>query len=164
MDTKDTERPALAIYHANAKGTGCAARFAVIPAAIGVDGALAVTLAPQLTVGNLHNGVFPRFDWEGAAIKARLGFDDVCKVLEVLRGVVESIEDGKGLYHRSPAAALRIVFRHMIEPRPGYMLEFYRRDMATDAESVARIYMGPGEALGLCSAIEGAMAAIAFGV
>lgn len=99
-------RPKLAFYHANAKGTGCALKLERRPASAEAEGCFMATIANQMTVGDRRapNPVYPRFDWEGA-IAFKLGFSDVCKMLQVLRGECESLEDGHGVYHRSARAA-----------------------------------------------------------
>jgi hypothetical protein len=85
----------------------------------------------------------------------------------VLRGETESIDEGKGLFHRYADKYQAIRFRHMIEPVCGYSLEVC--ETPTDAneqtsERSARIFFFSSEALGLSLAIEHSFAAIAFGV
>ena len=54
-------RPRLAIYHANAKGTGCAIKMELHPAVGATDGSIFCTFAAQKTVGNRlgPNPTFP---------------------------------------------------------------------------------------------------------
>jgi hypothetical protein len=108
--------------------------------------------------------VYPRFDWDNAIV-VRLDFDDLAKVLQVLRGETESIDDGKGLFHRYADKCQVIKFRHMIEPVRGYSLEVYETfiDDKHVNESTERIFFSNAEALGLSLAIEHSFAAIAFG-
>lgn len=67
---KTQNRPALAFYHANAKGTGCAVKMTLHPATVDAsgittDGYIELTAANQMTVGNRlgPNPTFPKFDW-----------------------------------------------------------------------------------------------------
>lgn len=160
-------RPKLALYHANAKGTGGALKMELHPAHDDTDGSIMMQLASQMTVGDLRgpNPVYPRFDWEGA-VCVKLDFGDLTKMLQVFRGECESLEDGKGLYHRSPRASTRIVLRHMIDPRPGYLVEVYRSGTGQNPaeEKSARVFLPPNEALGVSLAIEGSMPVVCFGI
>jgi len=158
-------RPRFAIYHPNTKGTGGAARFELHPAHDNTDGCVMMQLARQSSVGDMRGSapVYPRFDWEGS-VRVKLDFNDLTKMLQVFRGEIESLEDGKGLYHRSPKAATRIVLRHVLEPRPGYAIETYRTASDGGAETNARIFLPPNEALGLSAAIEASMSVICFGI
>ena len=158
-------RPSLTFYHPNAKGTGCAASMDLHPAHDGVDGCLMMKVACQASVGDARAAkpTFARFDWE-RAIRVKLDFNDLCQVLQVLRGACESIADGRGLYHRSPKAATRIVLRHLVEPVVGYSLELYRTPSDGSGESRAHMLLTPAEALGLCEAIAGSMSVICFGI
>lgn len=151
-------RPALRIYHANAKGTGSALTVALDPATATSDGRLIVALAPQRTADNL-----PTFDWP-REIVVGLRFADVCEFLRVFRGETESIADGRGQFHRTPAANIRVHLRHVIEPVCCYSLEVYERRFSDLEERRICIALTPAEALGLCLAIEQGMAAMAFGI
>jgi len=157
-------RPKLTFYHPNPKGTGSAAQFELHPAHEDTDGSIMMGIANQMSVGDrrAETPVFPRFDWKNA-IKVKLDFNDLCAMLQVFRGECETINDGKGLYHRSPRGTTRIVLRHALDPVAGYSFEFYRT--ANDgAEQNSRIFFSCGEALGLCEAIAGSMAVISFGI
>ena len=158
-------RPKFALYHANAKGAGGALQLELHPAHDDTDGSLMMQLASQISLGDLRGPepVYPRFDWEGA-VRVKLDFHDLTKMLQVFRGECESLEDGKGLYHRSPKATTRIVLRHIVEPRPGYAVEVYRNAANGGAETSARIFLPPNEALGLAAAIEGSMSVLCFGI
>ena len=157
-------RPKLRFYHPNAKGTGSAAQFELHPAHDDVDGSIMMSISNQLSVGDRSGSVpvFPRFDWKNS-LSVKLDFNDLCAMLQVLRGECESIGDGKGLYHRSPSGNTRIVLRHLLEPITGYSFEFYRTTPG-GAEMNSRIFFSPGEALGLSEAIAGSMAVISFGI
>ena len=122
-------------------------------------------VANQMTVGNRlgPNPTFPRFDWENL-ICVKLAFNDLCQILQVLRGECESIEGGRGLYHRTAKATTKIVFRHMIEPTAGYSLEIYRTPAAGGEETRAHLLFSPVEALGLCESIAGSLYLVSFGI
>jgi hypothetical protein len=164
------KRPTLALYHANGKGTGSAMKMELYPARVGDpdSGAIYATIAAQSTLVDRSSTspVYPSFDWDNA-LKVKLDFADLAKVLQVLRGETESIDDGKGLFHHYADKYQAIRFRHMIEPICGYSLEVC--ETPTDAneqtsERSARIFFSSSEALGLSLAIEHSFATIAFGV
>ncbi|MBO7721804.1 MAG: hypothetical protein J6T01_05300 [Kiritimatiellae bacterium] len=158
-------RPRLAFYHPTAKGTGCAIKMALHPAHDSTEGSIMLSAANQMTVGDRRgpNPTFPRFDWENA-ICVKLGFADLCKILQVLRGECESIDGDHGLYHRSPRGATSIQLRHVLEPLPGYSLELYRSPAGGGEDVRSRILINPAEAVGLCEAISGSMSVVSFGI
>jgi len=158
-------RPQLTFYHPNARGTGCAASFDLHPAHDRKSGCVMMKIAAQMTVGDRKGPkpVFPRFDWDGA-VSVKLGFDDLCRILQVLRGECESIDDGHGLYHTTSAASTRINLRHILEPVAGYSLEVYRTARNGQDETRLHLLFSTAEALGLCEAISGSMAVICFGI
>ena len=158
-------RPNLTFYHPNAKGTGCALSLNLHPAHDDVDGSIMMKVANQSAVGDSRGPepTYARFDWE-RAICVKLDFGDLCQVLQVFRGECESIGEGRGLYHRSPKAATRIVLRHLVEPISGYSLELYRTPVGGAGESRAHLVLTPAEAHGLCEAIAGSMSVICFGI
>ena len=158
-------RPRLAFFHANAKGTGCAATLELHPAHDDTDGSIMLTAANQMTIGNRMgpNPTFPRFDWENK-ICVKLDFSDLCAMLQVLRGECESINGEHGLYHRTAKAATKIQLRHLVDPVSGYSLELYRTPTGGGEETRAHILFSPGEALGLCESIAGAMYLVSVGI
>ena len=158
-------RPKLAFYHPNGKGTGCAVNMTLHPAHDDVGGSIMLSVANQTSIGNRRgpNPTFARFDWENA-IKVKLDFSDLCKILQVLRGECESIDDGRGLYHQSVRASTRIAFRHLMEPVQGYAMEFYRVPVGGEGETRAYVLFNSSEALGLCEAISGVMYIVGFGI
>lgn len=162
---RGTYRPELTFYHPNAKGTGCALAMNLHPAHDDVDGSIMMKVANQSSVGDSRGPrpTYARFDWE-KAICVKLDFNDLCQVLMVFRGVCESVGEGRGLYHRSPKAATRIVLRHLVEPVSGYSLELYRTPVGGTGESRAHILLTAAEAYGLCEAIAGSMPVICFGI
>ena len=156
-------RPTLTMYHPNSKGTGSAIRLELHPAHDDTAGSIMATIATQLTTGNCTGSmpVYPKFAWDGA-ITVKLDFTDISKMLQVFRGECESIEDGRGLFHKSTRGTTKITLRHIVEPIHGYMLEFYRK--TSEEDSNARIFLLPSEALGLATAIESSMGVICFGI
>ncbi len=170
MDTNSAAmreyRPEFTIYHPNGKGTGCALRMTLHPAHARRDGCIMLELAGQRTVGDRHAAIpkFPTFDWENRLV-VKLGFSDLCKMLQVFRNGCEALEDGKGLYHRSARHATRIVLRHLTEPIQGYSLEIYRNSAdKSAADRSARIILTHWEALGIALAIEDSIGYICFGI
>ena len=158
-------RPKLTFYHPTPKGTGCAVTWALHPAHDRTDGSIWLRAANQMTVGNRMgpNPTFPRFDWENV-ICVKLDFNDLCAFLQVFRGECESVNEGRGLVHRSPAGMTRIHLRHLVEPVTGYSLELYRTPTGGGEESHAHILLSPAEALGLCESIAGALYLVSFGI
>lgn len=157
-------RPKFALYHASTKGTGCAMKMALHPAHDDTDGSIWMTLANQMTIGDRRgpNPVYPRFDWEnGACVK--LDFNDLCQFLQVFRGEIETIGEGKGLYHTSSRATTLISFRHAIDPIAGYSLEVFRTPKEGEDQRF-HFFLNPAEACGLAEAIADVMGIIAFGI
>lgn len=158
-------RPKLAFYHATPKGTGCAATLELHPAHDDTDGSIMLCAANQMTIGNRMgpNPTFPRFDWENR-ICVKLDFNDLCAMLQVLRGECETINGDYGLYHRTAKATTKIQLRHLVDPVSGYSLELYKTPAGGGEETRAHLLLSPAEALGLCEAIAGAMYLISFGI
>lgn len=160
-----TYRPQLSFYHANAKGTGSALTFELVPACGEIEGCVLAKITSQMTVGDRTGPtpVYPRFDW-GNAIPLKLGFTDLSKMLQVFRGECESLEDGKGVYHRSAKRLTRICLRHVLEPFSGYSLEVYCSAQTVQDEGRAAFLFYPHEALGLAAALESSFGVLCFGV
>ena len=159
-------RPSLSFYHANSKGTGSAVQMRLHPAHDYTDGSIMLRIANQMTVGNPMgpNPTFATFDWENA-MTVKLDFNDLCQVLQVFRGECEAINDGKGLYHRSPLGLTTIKLKHLVDPVPGYLLEIYRSSQrGKEADGHAGMLFKPAEALGVCESIAGAMYLVSFGI
>ena len=150
--------PCLRFYHPNAKGTGCAMVMKLRPADATQDGFIVVSFANQLTVGNPtgDNPTFPKFDWENK-VDVVLDFNDLCAILQVLRGETESI-------HEYKECCQRIHIRHLIDPVCGYSFEVFEESKANGGEE-KRVHMllSPAESLGICESIAGSMYLIAFG-
>ena len=157
-------RPKLRFFHPNGKGTGGAVELELHPAHDRVDGSIMARVSNQMTVGDMRgpHPTFPRFDWENA-MSVKLDFTDLCKILQVLRGECEALEDGRGLIHRTAKALTRIVLRHVVEPVSGYSFELYRTPTQGE-EMRAHIFFSSWEGLGLAEAIAGSMSVISFGI
>ena len=160
-----TYRPQLSFYHANAKGTGSALTFELVPACGEIEGCVLAKITSQMTVGDRTGPtpIYPRFDW-GNAIPLKLGFTDLSKMLQVFRGECESLEDGRGLFHRSVKGQTRICLRHVVEPFTGYALEVYRSAQPVQDDGRAAFLFHPHEALGLAAALESSFGVLCFGV
>ena len=157
-------RPTLTMYHPNGRGEGSALRLELHPAHDDTAGSIMATIATQLTTGDCNGSmtVYPRFDWKGA-ITVKLDFTDISKMLQVFLGECESLEDGRGLFHKSTRGTTKIILSHIVDPINGYMLEVYRKTSGSE-DSNARIFLSPYEALGLATAIESSMGVICFGI
>ena len=157
-------RPVLRYYHANSKGTGSAMEFELHPAHGKTSGSIFAGIARQKTVGTSSGGtkVFPTFDWKDKAC-FKLDMADLCEMLQVFRGMQESIADGKGLFHRTSTTTTSIKLSHIVEPRSGYLLEVWRKQGSGETWG-ARILFSVSEALGLSLALEQSMGSIAFGI
>ena len=164
MNTETQYRPSLTFYHPNNRGTGGAISMELHPAHEATSGSIMLSAANQLSVGNKTQGGrdYARFDWKGKIV-VKLDFNDLSKMLQVFRGEMESLADGKGLYHNSPSSSTRIVLRHLLEPMNGYSFELYRT-LKTGEEMNFHIFFNASEALGITEAISGSMAVIAFGI
>ena len=158
-------RPRLAFYHPTPKGTGGAATLELHPAHDDTDGSIMLCAANQMTIGNRMgpNPTFPHFDWENR-ICVKLDFNDLCAMLQVLRGECETINGDHGLYHRTAKATTKIQLRHLVDPVSGYSLELYKTPAGGGEETRAHLLLSPAEALGLCESIAGAMYLVSFGI
>lgn len=156
------KNPKLSFYHANARGTGCALFLELIPAKWCEDGYVIMTLANQTVDKNEKPPVFPTFEM-GNPIVVKLDFMDLSKILQVLRGECESIDDGRGLYHRSASTTTAIRFSHVLDPMCGYTLDVTRMTNGKRDEEHATIVLTSAEACGLAEALRMALGLVAFG-
>ena len=158
-------RPRLALYHANARGTGCAIKMELHPASGAADGGIFCTFAAQKTVGYRlgPNPTFPTFDWTEAHT-VKLAFDDLAKMQQVFRGECESINGDNGIWHFTARGSTRIGLRHIIDPVPGYSLELLFCPAGGGDERRWLFHLQPSEALGISEVISGSMYLVAFGV
>lgn len=157
-------RPCYTCCHPNGKGTGATARFELHPAHDMVEGSLFVTLAPQKTVGSNVDGnrVLPTFDWE-KRITVRLTINEVAQMLEVFRGYMENICDGKGLFHKTVKASTVIALEHRLEPSPGYLFSVSRKPVDGERQRIC-VLLSMTESIVLSEALAASMVYMAFGV
>jgi len=158
-------RPKLAFFRANARGTGCMLTMELHPAHDYTDGCVMMRLANQKTIGNRlgPNPTYATFDTENDII-VKLDFNDLCKFLQVFRGECESLEEGRGIYHRTARASTKIVLRHVIDPVSGYSLEVYRTPSEGGDSVNAHMLLSTAEALGICESIAGSLYLVSFGI
>ena len=129
------------------------------------DGFIVASFANQMTVGNPNgdNPTFPKFDWENK-VDVVLDFNDLCAILQVLRGETESIGNGRGIFHKDEECFQRIQLRHLIDPVCGYSFEVFEYSENGGDSRRAHMFLSPAESLGICESIAGTMHLIAFGV
>ena len=151
------KRPTTTICHANPRGTGTALRLELHPARTDSDGSILATIAQQNAMKPVAS-----FDWDNA-ISVSLCLMDLAKILQVFRGQYESINDGKGFYHRTINGFTVVRLYHRIEPIGGYVLDVSHK--SNDGDTVRLIFsMTYDEAFALAEAIDHAMLYVAFGV
>lgn len=157
-------RPKLSFFHASPRGTGCAMMLELLPAHGLTEGCIMMTLANQLTIGDRRgpNPVYPTFDMENRMV-VKLGFLDLAKMLQVFRGECETIDEDKGLYHRTAKFTSRITLRHVIEVSSGYALDIFRYGGGVEDQH-AGIVLSSAEAMGLAKAIEDSLGVLCFGI
>ena len=156
--------PCLRFYHPNGKGTGCAMVMKLRPADSTQDGFVVMSFANQMTVGNPYgdNPTFPKFDWDDS-VDVVLDFNDLCAILQVLRGETESIGNGHGIFHKCKEYCQKIQLRHLIDPVCGYSFEVVETPANGGEEKRVHMLLSPAESLGICESIAGSMYLIAFG-
>ena len=157
--------PCLRLYHPNGKGTGCAMVMKLRPADATQDGFIVVSFANQMTVGNPHgdNPTFPKFDWENC-VDVVLDFNDLCAILQVLRGETESVREGRGIFHKYKECCQKIQMRHLIDPVCGYSFDVLETSANGSDEKRMHMLLSRAESLGICESIAGSMYLVAFGV
>ena len=167
-ETRDVQpfvrRARKVFYHPNGKGTGSALQLELHPAHEDTEGSVFLTIAPQLSIGVRMDTdtVHPTFDWRNA-ICLKLNLMDLAQLLQVLRGVQESLGEGKGLFHRSSNASAIIKFEHRIEPVPGYLLDVSKKPLAGELRHVS-FFFRAAEAFACALMLEQALVYVAFGI
>ena len=151
------KRPAMTMCHANPKGTGTALRLELHPARPDAEGSILATIAPQKATTPAV-----AFGWDDA-ISVRLGFLELAKILQVFRGQYESIDDGKGIYHRTANGCTVVRLAHRIEPVGGYVLDVSHKPNVGETVCLS-FAMTYDEAFALSEAIGHAMLYVSFGV
>ena len=165
MNTNTTTQkiPGIRLYHANGRGTGCALRITARAASRHQDGALFLTFINQLTIGDREKGIPPKWDGDGRQ-SIRLDIVETGELLQVLRGELEQIADGRGIVHRqhTTKTTKTLKFRHVVDPFAGYVLELYTHK-DEGADTAHRFVLNGAESLVLAEAIGGEVRAMAFG-
>ena len=156
--------PCLRLYHPNRRGTGCAMVMKLLPADATHDGFIVVSFANQMTVGDPtgDNPTYPTFDWENS-VDFVLDFNDLCAILQVLRGETESVCEGRGIFLKYKECCQKIQLRHLIDPVCGYLFDVFETTANSSDEKRARMLLSPAESFGIYEAITGSMHLIAFG-
>ena len=149
-------RGRLEFVSANAKGTGSAIRMNVFPASGDAPGFVLASLARQDSVTGRS------FNWTDT-VDLRLDRSDLSQILQVLRGMQESVNDGRGLYHQGDRGCSLVFFNHQIEPHPGYRFSV-DKVCQTGEQRKASYFFGQDEAFTLMLALERAMFYVCFGV
>ena len=150
----------LTFYKPNAKCTGAAIRFEVVPANELDEGYLLVTFANQVSLG--EEGKFcPRFDWR---VGFKLDITEATKILGVLKGNAESIDDGKGIFCQTLDGCNAVFrMRHVIEPTPSYSFEVFKK-LPGEREAIHGVILrSADEGLALEVALEMALGLMAWG-
>ena len=161
---ENIQRPKLAFYHPSPRGTGCAMTLELHPAHDVTDGSIFLKMANQKPVDNNGNTpTFPTFDWEHPLV-AKLSFCDLAMMLQVFRGECESINEGKGLYHRSTTYTEVIQLDHRFDPAMCYQLKIHAIYNGSGEEREAIMHLNNAEALGICEAISSSLALVGFGL
>lgn len=155
-------RPSLHLYHASPKCTGSALGLTLYPAHNERPGFLSMTICPQRTVGDIGNGIAPTFGFKDG-IAVALDFTSVSMILQVLRGEIESINEGKGIFLKTATGSTVVKFAHKIDPVHGYHLSLTHKSDDGKSESTVSFFMNPAEACGICEALSQSMHLIAFG-
>lgn len=165
MNTNTTTQkiPGIRLYHPNSRGTGCAIRITARAASRHQDGAIYLTFINQLTIGDRAKGIPAKWDGDGRQT-IKLDIVETGELLQVLRGEIEEIADGRGIVHRQHATKTTktLKFRHVVDPVPGYVLELYTHQDEGE-ETAHRIILNGAESLVLAEAIGGEVRAMAFG-
>lgn len=129
----------LVISHPNAKGTGCKLTMQLTPVSDDAEGSLTLYFQEQCGCED---------DYESIT----LSFAGVGKLLGVLLGWTETVDDGKGFC----VGNIRLTFSHRIEPVAGYTFGF-----TTETRRYC-ISLSNAEALALCEALRIACYKMAF--
>ena len=164
---KETRQPngRLTFYHANAKGTGAAARLEL---KLNRDGderraCFFLEMSKQKTaaVRESDTRTPATFDWDAKAT-VKLGFTDVCEMLAVLDSRQEQAGGRRnGLYHQSGNVNTIITLKKAVE-FAGYDLGISRKDSAGNEVFRGHILLNEVEALGLRYVFQAGLFHLAF--
>lgn len=147
-----TNKPTLRFYKPNGRGTGSAIEFKFYPATENGEGEIFVRIGKQVA-----NDDIMWFDFD-IAKGFKLRFEDVCRVLQVIRGETESVNDygGKAI---TDVFGKEFHFRHCVEGA-----SFYEFRITSDQTGYdVKFEMNTAQALGLCVVLEDCLPKMAFG-
>lgn len=148
----------ITLFHPNSKGTGSLLRVELTPAVDGEHGFVTVGIIPQDS----------SVDYSTYDIVKELSIDlgpvECTKMIEVLRGVTESIEEGKGIIKREEGGAVVLEMSHVIDPVPGYNIVIKRRASVDAPVERQKFRLTTTEGWMLSIALERAVPAVAFGI
>lgn len=155
--TTANHKPTLRFCKPNGRGTGSAIEFKFYPATENGEGEIFVSIAQQVT-----NNDIMKFDFDNAYV-FKLRFENVCRVLQVIRGETESLYDltNKGIVDDYGTV---FSFRHCVEGEAHY--EFHITYKSADEnydDYDVRFEMNTAQALGLCVVLEDCLPKMAFG-
>ena len=156
-------QPTLNFYHQNARGTGSALKIELHPAHDATAGSVMFVLAGQKSLARREGDVVRQatFDWPSAVI-FKVDFGELAKMIAVLRGHVEAVNEGKGFLHKSARGMVYIHFRQTTTPVEGFLLDV-NRVRNTDEKTRLSFLFTADEALGLELALSASMRLVAFG-
>ena len=153
--------PVATIYHPKKNGNGSALAFRLTPANDRATGFLQMEFAKQSFAGDEEQKLFPRFDWEHR-IKLRLNPYEVAELIEVFRGIKESLRDGAGFIHNMEKRTAVLRVAHATEPVPYFAFHvIVTRDGEDDSE--AKIGLTPSEVLAIETGLSSSMGRMLFG-
>lgn len=138
----------MIISHPNSKSTGSRLIVSITPATDEKEGCLMLRLQKQVSdyIWDIDNESY-----------IDLNQIDIAKFIAVMRGYEESIDDGKGIWHRTDESYCHACFRHRIEPIPGYALS------VDNGNGPIQIFLSNYEAISLCEVMQVALYHVVFG-
>jgi hypothetical protein len=142
-----TREAKMIISHPNNKLTGSRLIVSITPATDDKEGCLTLRLQNQTSNG---------WDKDSESV-IDLAQINIAKFIAVMRGYNESIDDGKGIWYRTGESLCLALFRHMIEPTPGYVLTI------KDGGGSVSICLNEYEAISLCEVMQVALYHVVFG-
>lgn len=149
----------MKLYHDNTRGTGTAVNIVMSLGALVFDVA---RQDPNVERYLPHDGRFvSSFDW-GDSQPFRLNVIDASKMLQVLRGCAESVNDGKGICHKTHTSFINVRFTHVVDPVPGYRFVGVVKSSVKDEPDVREFFFTVDEGFALSIALEGAIKEMFF--
>ena len=153
----------VAFYHPNSAGTGAAMKLEPRVNRLEADryNCFFMDMATQKTAAGAQDGKKPHasFDWEHK-LTVKLGFMDICAILEVLEGRCEKLGGARnGLFHQNGTASTVITLQKA--DKGGYFLGLSRKT-AAGVMSRVNMVLGDAEALGLRYILQAGLFFITF--